>query len=236
MLIFGRMEPIRLLDREPLPLCSLGKKELFSVFAVLSVERSSIWLKKNSNQQSERIEIHLQEALLVHEPLEDILFLKEQVVTLEKVEFLAQVDSFSSGAPLFRVILIKRLDLHLKKRNHYVAEQYSDQATGDEKTLFFASADVQGGIQIKVGLDEFDKFLPSGFLVILASFAQSLGFFDPFLEHLDFAMKEMKYSMMDKIATLFSSIVVGSSHLQDINHKLNFLPAGGLFVWHGPVP
>ena len=197
---------------------------------MLSVEPSSIWLKKNSNQQCERIEIHLQEALLVHEPLEDILFLKEQVVTLEKVELLAEVDSFSSGGPLFRVILTKRLDLHLKKRNHYLPEASSEKALAEEKTLFFASADVQGGIQIKVGLDEFDKFLPSGFLAILASFAQSLGFFDPFLEHLDFSMKEVKYSMMDKIATLFSSIVVGSSHLQDINHKLTpYRQAASLF-------
>ena len=43
-------------------------------------------------------------------------------------------------------------------------------------------------------------------------------------------MKEVKYSMMDKIATVFSSIVVGSSHLQDINHKLTpYRQAASLF-------
>jgi len=43
-------------------------------------------------------------------------------------------------------------------------------------------------------------------------------------------MKEVKYTMMDKIATLFSSIIVGCSHIKDINHKLTPYPsAASLF-------
>jgi len=43
-------------------------------------------------------------------------------------------------------------------------------------------------------------------------------------------MKEVRYSMMDKIATLFSSIATGCSHIKDINHKLTPYPsAASLF-------
>jgi len=43
-------------------------------------------------------------------------------------------------------------------------------------------------------------------------------------------MKEVRYSIMDKIATLFSSIAVGCSHIKDINHKLTPYPlAASLF-------
>ncbi|MFQ5836158.1 MAG: transposase [bacterium] len=79
-------------------------------------------------------------------------------------------------------------------------------------------------------MNEFAEILPSGFLAILASFAKSLDFFDPFLKHFSLPMKEVRYSMMDKIATLFSSIVVGCSHIKDINHKLTPYPsAASLF-------
>jgi len=43
-------------------------------------------------------------------------------------------------------------------------------------------------------------------------------------------MKEVGYSTIDKIATLFSSIIVGCSHIKDINHKLTPYPsAASLF-------
>ena len=49
-------------------------------------------------------------------------------------------------------------------------------------------------------------------------------------EDVTFPMKEVSYSIMDKIATLFSSIVVGCSHIKDINHKLRPYPsAASLF-------
>ena len=63
------------------------------------------------------------------------------------------------------------------------------------------------------------------FLAILSSFAKSVGFFNPFLEHLTLPMKEVGYSTIDKIATLFSSIIVGCSHIKDINHKLTPYPS-----------
>jgi len=122
------------------------------------------------------------------------------------------------------------LDLHIEKRNHYLPEASSEKALTEKKTLFFTSVKAQGDIQIKVGLDEFSEFLPSGFLAILASFAKSLGFFDPFLKYFYLPMKEVKYTVMDKIATVFSSIVVGSSHIKDINHKLTpYRQAASLF-------
>ncbi len=104
------------------------------------------------------------------------------------------------------------------------------EALPEKKTLFFESVNSQDNIQINIGLDEFSEILPSGFLAILASFAKSLGFFDPFLRHFYLPMKEVKYTIMDKIVTLFSSIATGCSHIKDINHKLTpYTSAASLF-------
>jgi len=85
-------------------------------------------------------------------------------------------------------------------------------------------------IEINVGLDAFREILPSGFLAILSSFAKSVGFFNPFLKYFSLPMKEVSYSIMDKVATLFSSVIVGCSHIKDINHTLTPYPsAASLF-------
>ena len=106
----------------------------------------------------------------------------------------------------------------------------SGETLSEEKTLSFESVNSQASIQINVGFDSLREILPSGFLAILSCFAKSVGFFDPFLRHFSFPMKEVSYSIMDKIATLFSSIIVGYSHIKDINHKLTPYPsAASLF-------
>jgi len=88
----------------------------------------------------------------------------------------------------------------------------------------------EGSIEINLGLDSFREILPSGFLAVLSSFAKSVGFFDPFLKHFSLPIKEVGYSTIDKIATLFSSIIAGCSHIKDINHKLTPYPsAASLF-------
>jgi len=69
----------------------------------------------------------------------------------------------------------------------------------EEKTLSFEVAG-EGSIEINVGLDTLREILPSGFLAILSSFAKSVDFFDPFLRHFSPLMKEVSYSIMDKIA------------------------------------
>ncbi|MEA1964585.1 MAG: transposase [Candidatus Aerophobetes bacterium] len=126
--------------------------------------------------------------------------------------------------------MTKRLDLHIEKKKNYLPAVYAQKTLSEKKTLSFKSVNSQDSIQIDVGLDEFSEILPSGFLAILASFAKSLGFFDPFLKHFHLSMKEVKYSIIDKIATLFSSIAVGCSHIKDINHKLTpYSSAASLF-------
>jgi len=146
------------------------------------------------------------------------------------VELSSNLGSSSKSGPLFRVNLAKRLNLCIEKKKSYLPEAYPKEALSGEKTLFFESANSKESIKISVGLDEFSEILPSGFLAILASFAKSLGFFDPFLKHFSLPMKEVRYSMMDKIATLFSSIATGCSHIKDINHKLTPYPsAASLF-------
>jgi len=186
--------------------------------------------KKIENEEVERIEIHLKEAILTREPLKDIFSFKEEIISLEKVELSSNLGSSSKSSPLFRVILAKRLDLHIEKEKSYLSEAYLKETLLEEKTLSFESASSEDSTQINVGFDEFREILPSGFLAILAGFANSLGFFDPFLKHFHLPMKEAKYTMIDKIATLFSSIIVGCSHIKDINHKLTPYPsAASLF-------
>ena len=126
--------------------------------------------------------------------------------------------------------MTKRLDLHIEKKKNYLPAVYPQETLSEKKTLSFKSVNSHDSIQIDIGLDEFSEFLPSGFLAILASFAKSLGFFDPFLKHFYLPMKEVKYSIMDKIATLFSSIATGCSYIKDINHKLTpYSSAASLF-------
>jgi len=128
------------------------------------------------------------------------------------------------------VILAKRLNLWIEKKRSSLSEVDFEGTSAEKKTLSFEGTNSQDSIEINVGLDAFREILPSGFLAILSIFAKSVGFFDPFSRHLTFPMKEVSCSIMDKIATLFSSIIVGCSHIKDINHKLTPYPsAASLF-------
>jgi hypothetical protein len=129
------------------------------------------------------------------------------------------------NTPLFQVILTKRLDLCIEKEKSFLTEADLKETLLEEKTLSFESPGSHASVQINVGLDDFREILPSGFLAILSSFAESVGFFDPFVKYFSFSMKEVSYSAMDKIATLVSSIIVGCSHIKDINHKLRPYPS-----------
>jgi len=62
--------------------------------------------------------------------------------------------------------------------------------------------------------------LPSGFLGLLWSFAESIDFFQPFREQLHVNMKEVTYSNLDRVKALIASIVIGCKNGNDINHKL----------------
>ena len=68
--------------------------------------------------------------------------------------------------------------------------------------------------------DPFTDILPSGFLALLWSFAESIDFFRLFREMLHVDMKEVEFSNLDKVKTLIASIVVGCQYGKDINHKL----------------
>jgi hypothetical protein len=75
-------------------------------------------------------------------------------------------------------------------------------------------------VEIRCQLEEFSDFLPSGFLAMVAKFASDIDFFKPFEEHLKVPIKQVYYSMVQKIQTIMASIAVGCSHIKDINHKL----------------
>ena len=162
--------------------------------------------------------------------MKDTFSFKEEIITLEKVELSSNLNSSFKNRPLFRVILAKKLTLQIEKKKSYPSEVDVQVTHLEEKTLSFESANSEGKVQINVGLDSFREILPSGFLAILSSFAKSVGFFNPFLKHLTLPMKEVGYSTIDKIATLFSSIIVGCSYIKDINYKLTPYPsAASLF-------
>lgn len=162
--------------------------------------------------------------------MKDTFSFEEEVITLQEVELSSNLDSSPKSGPLFRVILTKRLDLCIEKEKSSLAEVDLEETLLEEKTLFFERTDSQASIQINVGIDAFRDILPCGFLAIISCFAKSVGFFDPFLKHFSLPMKEVSYSTVDKIATLFSSIIVGCSHIKDINHKLTPYPsAASLF-------
>ncbi|HEY7546164.1 MAG TPA: transposase, partial [Blastocatellia bacterium] len=57
-------------------------------------------------------------------------------------------------------------------------------------------------------------------LVCAFNKALSVGFFHSFQHHLHIKMKKRSYSWMDKLSTLWASIVVGCNHRVEINDKL----------------
>ncbi len=120
--------------------------------------------------------------------MKDTFSFKEEVISLEEVELSSNLGSSPKSGPLFRVILTKRFDLYIEKEKNSLAEVDLEETLLEEKTLSFESTNSQASIQINVGLDAFRDILPSGFLAIISSFAESVGFFDPFLKHLTFPM------------------------------------------------
>lgn len=62
-------------------------------------------------------------------------------------------------------------------------------------------------VEIRCQLEEFSDFLPSGFLAMVARFASDIDFFKPFEEHLKVPIKQVYYSMVQKIQTIMASIL-----------------------------
>lgn len=83
------------------------------------------------------------------------------------------------------------------------------------KDIIFSSS-----FEISCSLDPFRDFVLSGFLPIFLGFIFNLGVFKIFKEHFQMSMKEIKYSYLQKVATLISSIGVGCEYIHDINDKL----------------
>lgn len=51
-------------------------------------------------------------------------------------------------------------------------------------------------------------------------FAQDLGFFDAISRSVSLKMKKIDYSWLDKLKTLWASLVIGCDHTVQINHHL----------------
>jgi hypothetical protein len=67
-------------------------------------------------------------------------------------------------------------------------------------------------------------WVPSGFLCLLANFADALGLFKVIENIIHLPMKEVYYTHLDKIKTLLAMIVLGCKHIHDINHCLRPYP------------
>lgn len=65
-----------------------------------------------------------------------------------------------------------------------------------------------------------DDFLPTGALLLLLHFAQRIGFFDSFQQHLQIPLKSVLYTPLQKLQTLICSLAVGCHWNKDINFKL----------------
>lgn len=71
----------------------------------------------------------------------------------------------------------------------------------------------------------FREHSPCAPLALLLAFAQRIGYFRPFLDHLEVAAKEVAYSNLQKVQTLVAALAVGCPHNVDINHYLAPYPA-----------
>lgn len=96
-----------------------------------------------------------------------------------------------------------------KKNSDYVQREAKDQCL-----------EVNNYFDIHCRLEPFDDVLPTGFLSILWSFAESIDYIEPFKHFLNVNMKEVYYTNIDRIKTLIASIAVGCKCVEEINHKL----------------
>lgn len=72
---------------------------------------------------------------------------------------------------------------------------------------------------------EASQWVPSGFLCLLADFAQAIGFFEVIQDVIQLPSKEVHYTNLEKTKTLIAMIASGCQHIKDINHRLRPYPA-----------
>ena len=70
-----------------------------------------------------------------------------------------------------------------------------------------------------------DMLAPSGFLCLVAKFAEQIGFFNLLENQIQLPYKQVTYTHLDKMKTLIAAIAVGCRHIQDINYQLRPYPA-----------
>jgi len=71
---------------------------------------------------------------------------------------------------------------------------------------------------------ETSAWTPSGFLCLLADFAQASGLFECIQNLIHLPMKEVQYTQLEKIKTLLAMIMLGCKHISDINYCLRPYP------------
>jgi len=67
---------------------------------------------------------------------------------------------------------------------------------------------------------EVNESTGSAFLIAFQQHASAKGFFEPLAQQLQLNLKQVRYSVLQKIQTLVASIVLGCPHTKAINHRL----------------
>lgn len=79
--------------------------------------------------------------------------------------------------------------------------------------------------QISCEKEVFNDYLISGFAAMLAVYAKEIGYFDAFSAYLNVDIKEVEFTVLDKIEVIIIATCMGCDHTKDINFELRPYPA-----------
>lgn len=125
----------------------------------------------------------------------------------------------------FNFYCLKKKDLKIQvcakwNRLETFSESHSgdDQIQGTENMLVAVTHNTNGLSSPT------DMLAPSGFLCLLAKFAEHIGFFDLLENQIQLPNKQVTYTHLDKMKTLIAAIATGCRYIQDINYQLRPYP------------
>jgi hypothetical protein len=78
---------------------------------------------------------------------------------------------------------------------------------------------------IECRVEVFENFMISGFAGLLAVYAKEIGFFDLFGTYMNVEMKEVEFTIQNKIEVIIIATCMGCKHTKDINYELRPYPA-----------
>jgi transposase-like protein len=115
------------------------------------------------------------------------------------------------------------------------AEEIENPAIGERQPMTEDTPEVVTVTTNGLG-STMDLLSPSGFLCLLAKFAEKIGFFKLLENQIQLPNKQVRYTPLDKMKTIIAAIALGCPHIQDINYLLRPYPvmAQSLSMVHFP--